>query len=166
MPDSKTIQLAVLKTGLAFIACLMMSMPASAQADEVDDTALTLVRERHLGDSLGWLGYQVASRTVTFATLVEALGKTEAQALVQRELQRLQPDFQTQWDRNLAAAYAHAFTAQELHSLNQGGGSPELANKFKAKNGEVGADMKARSAELLGNFVSQALGNAQKSLTP
>ncbi|RRV06881.1 hypothetical protein EGJ27_14095 [Pseudomonas sp. v388] len=164
MTDRKPSRSVVLKTGLALLACLLQDISRPAHADEVDDTALTLVRERQLGDSLGWLGYQVASRTVTFASLVETLGKTQAQELVQRELQRLQPEFQGQWDRNLAAAYAHAFTAQELRSLNAGDDSPALANKFKALNSEVGADMKARSADLLGRFVSQALGNAQRSL--
>lgn len=166
MSDRKARRSVALKAGLALFACLLQDVPRQAQADEADDTALTLVRERNLGDSLGWLGYQVASRTVTFATLVETLGKTQAQELVQSELQRLQPEFQAQWDQNLAAAYAHAFTAQELRSLNAGEDSPALANKFKAKNGEVGADMKARSAELLGRFVSQALENAQKTLAP
>lgn len=164
MTDRKARRLVALNTALALTACLMLDAPRPAHADEVDDTALTLVRERHLGDSLGWLGYQVASRTVAFSSLVEALGKTQAQELVQNELQRLQPEFQAQWDANLAAAYAHAFTAEELRSLNAGADSPELANKFRAKNNEVGADMKARSADLLGNFVSQALTNAQQSL--
>lgn len=166
MNDRKARRLVTFNTALAVIACLLQDIPRSAHADEVDDTALTLVRERHLGDSLGWLGYQVASRTVTFATLVDTLGKTQAQELVQGELQKLQPEFQTQWDSNLAAAYAHAFTAPELQALNNGDDSPELANKFRARNAEVGADMKARSAELLSSFVSRALGNAQKTLEP
>lgn len=164
MSDRKAGQLVTFNASLVLIACLLQDLPRQAHADEVEDTALTLVRERHLGDSLGWLGYQVASKTAAFATLVQALGKTQAQALVQDELQRLQPEFQPEWDRNLAAAYAHSFTAEELRSLNQGGGSPSLANKFRARNSEVGADMKARSAELLGNFVNQALDNAQKTL--
>lgn len=164
MTDRKARPLVILNTLLALVVCLMQDVSRPAQADEAEDTALILVRERHLGDSLGWLGYQVASHTVTFANLVEQLGKTQAQELVQNELQRLQPEFQAQWDRNLAAAYAHAFTAQELRSLNDGDDSPELANKFRARNNDVGADMKARSADLLGDFVSQALNSAMQSL--
>jgi hypothetical protein len=164
MTDRKARRLVVLNIAVALVVWLVQDVPRPAHADEVEETALTLVRERHLGDSLGWLGYQVASHTATFATLVETLGKTQAQALVQGELQRLQPEYQAQWNRNLAAAYAHAFSAEELRSLNEGADSPELANKFRARNGEVGADMKARSADLLSNFVSQALSNAQQSL--
>ena len=150
------------------MAALLLGAAASvapmAQASEVDDSALAFVEERHLGDSLGWLGYQVASRTVTFGTIVNAIGKTQAQTLVKDELQRLQPQFQAQWDRNLAAAYAQAFTADELRALNKGDDPPMLANKLRAKQNDVGMDMKARSADLLRDFVTQALDNAQASL--
>ena len=141
---------------LGFFTCA----ERSAQASEVDDSALAFVEERHLGESLGWLGYQVASRTATFGSIVEAVGKTEAQVLVKDELQRLQPQFQAQWDRNMAASYAQSFTAEELRALNRGDNQPMLANKFKAKQNDVGMDMKTRSADLLKEFVSQALNNA------
>lgn len=141
---------------LGFFTCV----ERIAQASEVDDSALAFVEERHLGESLGWLGYQVASRTATFGSIVEAVGKTEAQVLVKDELQRLQPQFQAQWDRNMAASYAQSFTAEELRALNRGDNQPMLANKFKAKQNDVGMDMKSRSADLLKEFVSQALNNA------
>jgi hypothetical protein len=156
--------LAFLSLSFALLSALLPGLERTAQASDVDDSALAFVQERHLGDSLGWLGYQVASRTVTFASLVETIGKTQAQALVKDELQRLQPTYQAQWDRNLAAAYAKSFTADELRALNSGTGVPMLANKLRAKQNEVGMDMKARSAEMLKAFVSQALSNAQKTL--
>ncbi|WP_122665961.1 hypothetical protein [Pseudomonas viridiflava] len=149
--------------GSLFIVLLLGSFTCverSAQASEVDDSALAFVEDRHLGESLGWLGYQVASRTATFGSIVEAVGKTEAQVLVKDELQRLQPQFQAQWDRNMAASYAQSFTAEELRALNRGDNQPMLANKFKAKQNDVGMDMKTRSADLLKEFVSQALNNA------
>lgn len=154
---------------LTLVVALLISVSSTsartAQASEVDDSALAFVSERHLGDSLGWLGYQVAARTVTFGAIVEAIGKTQAQALVKDELQRLQPQFQAQWDRNLAAAYAQSFTADELRAMNKGDDPPMLANQLRAKQNDVGMDMKARSADLLRDFVSQALNNAQASLT-
>ncbi|WP_050507820.1 hypothetical protein [Pseudomonas syringae] len=152
---------------LAFVLLISVSstLVRNAQASEVDDSALAFVQERHLGESLGWLGYQVASRTPAFGSIVEAIGKTQAQALVKDELQRLQPQFQAQWDRNLAAAYALSFTAEELQAMNKGADPPMLANKLRAKQNDVGMDMKARSADLLRDYVSQALNNAQASLT-
>ncbi|MCJ2369883.1 hypothetical protein [Pseudomonas sp. RGM 3321] len=152
------------QTCLALMACLCLDAMQPVNAEEADDMALALVEQRNLGEGLAWLGYRVASRTATFAGIVQAIGKTEAQELVQKELQRLQPEYQSQWDRNLAAAYAHSFTAEELRSLNQGQNSPSLVSRFRARNTQVSADMKARSSELLGQFVSRALGNAQAAL--
>ncbi|MET0126167.1 MAG: hypothetical protein ABW209_11725 [Pseudomonas caspiana] len=145
---------------LGFLA----STQESARASEVDDSALAFVEDRHLGESLGWLSYQVASRTATFGSIVESVGKTQAQELVKGELQRLQPQFQAQWDRNMAAAYAQSFSADELRALNRGDDQPMLANKLKAKQNEVGMDMKARSADLLKDLVSQALNSAMARL--
>jgi len=159
----------VCAAALTLVFVLLISVSSTfarnAQASEVDDSALAFVQERHLGESLGWLGYQVASRTPTFGSIVEAIGKTQAQALVKDELQRLQPQFQAQWDRNLAAAYAQSFTAEELRAMNKGDDPPMLANKLRAKQNDVGMEMKARSADLLRDFVSQALNNAQASLS-
>lgn len=143
---------------------LWTSVEQSARASEVEDSALAYVEDRHLGESLGWLGYQVASRTATFGSIVESVGKTQAQELVKDELQRLQPQFQSQWDRNMAAAYAQSFSADELRALNRGDKEPQLANKLRAKQNDVGTDMKARSADLLKEFVSQALNSATARL--
>lgn len=165
----KPVAVAALKLKiLTLMATLLLGLSSLlpiVRASDVDDSALAFVEERHLGESLGWLGYQVASRTPTFGNIVNAIGKTQAQTLVKDQLQQLQPQFQWQWDRNLAAAYAQAFTADELRALNKGDDPPMLANKLRAKQNEVGMDMKARSADLLRDFVSQALENAQASLT-
>lgn len=138
----------------------------TAPAPAVRDSALTFVQDRHLGESLGWLGYQVASHTVTFATIVETVGRTKAQEIVQDELQSLQPQYQQEWDRNLAAAYSASFTPEELQGLDAPDPAPEVANKFRNKQRDVGADMKDRSSELLKVYVSTALDNALKKAKP
>jgi len=129
-------------------------------------SAQAFVHDRHLGDSLGWLGYQVASRTVTFTQIVEAVGRTKAQEVVQDQLQDLQPQYQQEWDSNLAAAYAASFSPDELQALNVGDPPPDVANKFRAKQRDVGMDMKSRSSELLKIYVSTALDNALKKAKP
>lgn len=139
---------------------------APAPAPVAGDSALTFVQERHLGESLGWLGYQVASHTVTFATIVETVGRTKAQEIVQDELQSLQPQYQQEWDRNLAAAYAASFSLEELKALDAADPAPDVANTFRNKQRDVGADMKDRSSELLKVYVSTALDNALKKAKP
>ncbi|WP_268797422.1 hypothetical protein [Pseudomonas huanghezhanensis] len=147
--------------------CLALNVPGQVLAeDSVPEPALVFVQDHHLGESLGWLGYQVASRTVTFATIVDAVGRTQAQTLVQDELQSLQPRYQPEWDRNLAAAYAQSFTPEELKQLDVGEPAQPLANKFRTKQRDVGMDMKGRSSELLKVYVSTALDSALKKAKP
>lgn len=151
---------------LQSVALAGETAPAPAPAPVAGDSALTFVQERHLGESLGWLGYQVASHTVTFATIVETVGRTKAQEIVQDELQSLQPQYQQEWDRNLAAAYAASFSPEELKALDAADPAPDVANKFRNKQRDVGADMKDRSSELLKVYVSTALDNALKKAKP
>lgn len=167
MGERKPTALMVMNVVMSAVFCLMLNTPRSALAVETaPDQALIFVQDHHLGESLGWLGYQVASRTVTFATIVEAVGRTQAQALVQDELQSLQPQYQPEWDRNLAAAYSQSFTPEELQQLNVGEPAQPLANKFRAKQRDVGMDMKGRSSELLKVYVSTALDSALKKAKP
>ncbi|OCX11449.1 hypothetical protein [Pseudomonas graminis] len=151
---------------MALQSVALASETAPAPAPVAGDAALTFVQERHLGESLGWLGYQVASHTVTFATIVETVGRTKAQEIVQDELQSLQPQYQQEWDRNLAAAYAASFSPEELKALDAADPAPEVANTFRNKQRDVGADMKDRSSELLKVYVSTALDNALKKAKP
>jgi len=152
-------------TVLALLALLLLDAPSSALAAPSNDSALVFVQQRHLGDSLAWLGYQVASRTATFAAIVQKVGKVQAQTIVQDALQHQQPDYQEQWNRNMAAAYAESFTPEELRQLNEGNPSPALAEKFRVKQKDVGISMKAKSGELLKSFVANALLEAQNKVS-
>lgn len=171
MGYSRSTALTVLGVAAGALSGLLLEVQVAlaedtAAAPAVPPSALAFVQDRHLGESLGWLGYQVASRTVTFTTIVEAVGRTKAQEIVQDELQYLQPQYQQEWDRNLAAAYAASFTPDELTALDVGDPPPDVANKFRSKQRDVGLDMKNRSSELLKVYVSTALDNALKKAKP
>jgi len=169
MGNSRSTALTFWNMAAGLLFGLMFEAPGfalAAEAAPLSPSALAFVQDRHLGESLGWLGYQVASRTVTFTTIVEAVGRTKAQEIVQDELQYLQPQYQQEWDRNLAAAYSASFTPDELTALNAGEPPADVANKFRAKQRDVGMDMKGRSSELLKVYVSTALDNALKKAKP
>lgn len=148
------------------LATLLSTAPRGALAAENPDNALVFVQQHHLGDSLAWIGFQVASRTATFAAIVQKVGKVQGQTLVQNELQRLQPTYQEQWNNNLAAAYCESFTPDEMRTLNEGDVPADLAHKFQLKQKDVAMSMKAKSAEMLKVFVAKVLFNAQSTLTP
>lgn len=171
MGYSRSTALTVLSVAAGALSGLLLDVQVAlaedtAAAPAVAPSALAFVQDRHLGESLGWLGYQVASRTVTFTTIVDAVGRTKAQEIVQDELQHLQPQYQQEWDRNLAAAYAASFTPDELTALDVGDPPPDVANKFRSKQRDVGLDMKSRSSDLLKVYVSTALDNALKKAKP
>lgn len=153
-------------TMMGLMALQNVTLAGETAPAPVAGFALSFVQDKHLGESLGWLGYQVASHTVTFATIVETVGRTKAQEIVQDELQSLQPQYQQEWDRNLAAAYAASFSPEELQALDAADPAPDVANKFRNKQRDVGADMKDRSSELLKVYVSTALDNALKKAKP
>ncbi|MDY7561519.1 hypothetical protein QN382_14675 [Pseudomonas sp. 10B1] len=161
----KVAVLRVFNLMLMVLAVLLMNTPRSVLATESNDNALVFVQQHHLGDSLAWLGFQVASRTATFAGILQKVGKVQGQTLVQNELQRLQPIYQEQWNRNLAAAYRESFSPSEMRTLNQNDVPKELATKFQARQKDVGMSMKAKSAELLKTFVAQVLLSAQTKLS-
>jgi hypothetical protein len=145
---------------VALIVVAVLGLPGTLLAADANESALAFVQQRHLGDSLAWLGFQVAARTTTYAGIVQKVGKVQGQTIVQDALQRLQPTYQDQWNRNMAAAYAESFTPAEMRTLNEGNPPKALADKFKAKEKDVGLSMKSKSTELLNSYVAKALLDA------
>jgi hypothetical protein len=138
---------------------LTPSLPSFA----ADATAAAFVKQRQLGNNLGTIGYALASRTVTFAGIVQAMGIVSAQTLVREKLSLVQSKYQVQWDENLAVSYAEFFTADELKSATYGRPSAQLASKFSAKHGDVGLSMQAKSTPVLQAFVAEAMNAAFKA---
>ncbi|AHV94493.1 hypothetical protein [Bordetella holmesii] len=150
--------------GLARAACLTLllaaAMPACAQDGQA--AALALIAQRHLGDNLAALGAQVAVRTSTYAVLVKRLGQEQAGALVRQQLKHALPNYQPQWNANLAAAYASVFDASELASLARDGQASPVAAKFAERQRDIGEDMRVRSTPVLQAYVTEAMNQAFK----
>lgn len=144
----------------AMLVVGVLGLPGTVLAADANENALIFVQKQHLGDGLAWLGFQVASRTTTYAGIVQKVGKVQGQTIVQDALQRLQPTYQEQWNRNMAAAYAESFTPAEMRTLNEGNPPKALADKFKAKEKDVGLSMKSKSTDLLNSYVAKALLDA------
>ncbi|MGV8921089.1 MAG: hypothetical protein ACOH2R_25505 [Pseudomonas sp.] len=154
-----------IKLMLTLMCVLMLNLPATALAADGSDSALAFVRQNHLGDGLPWLGYQVASRTTTFTAIVQKVGTVKAQAIVQDELQHLQPAYQDQWNQNMAQAYSESFSSAEMRQLVIGNPPKPLADKFKSTQKDVSMSMKAKSEGLLKTYVSKALLSAMTKVS-
>jgi len=125
-----------------------------------------MVQKLRLGENLGPMGLQAATRTVTYQVIVKSVGADKARTLVADELAKARPKYQGQWDKNLAASYAPLFTPDELTSIAEKQRQSPHINKFMAKQNEVGAAMQSKSTQLLTQYVTEAMTAAYSKVTP
>jgi hypothetical protein len=152
-----------MKTVFVCIVLLGLSWPApavSAPADPAHTAAVFFVQRQHVGANLNMLALTVASRTAAFTVLIDKVGVANAKRMVAGELAKQAPQFQPQWDANLALIYAHYFTADELTSLAAEGRNSAYAARLAGQQGAIGADMQRISTPLLTRYVSAALQSA------
>ncbi len=106
----------------------------------------------------------VASRTQTFRILSKALGPNEALKRVRKEIALAAPNYQEQWNQNLAAAYAKHFSVEELVSLNSKGKQSPYIEKLASLRNVVGDDMRRASQPMLTEMVRRVLQNVLSSV--
>lgn len=130
--------------------------PGRARA-EAYDAAYTMVTQGPLANSLMTVATEYVRRMAGYANLERRIGDSQAQTLVQAELERLQPHYQDTWNQNLALAYTDFFSVEELNSLAKEGPYSRYVDKLKAERADVLQSVRARSTDLLRAFVLEAL---------
>lgn len=149
---------AILKIPIFLIFALGLTPAAIAQP--ANAAATDLVFRQNLGSNLKTLALATAQKTQTFAILVGDMGMSGAQELVSKELDYHAPQFQGQWNDNLARAYAQNFTSEELKSLASEGKNSRYFRKLSEKQAVVGESMQRMSTPVLAAYVSAALNSA------
>ena len=135
-------------------------------AADPEAAALDMVKRLRLGENMKAIGLQAASRSQTYLIITKTVGPEKARAVVTEELEKAAPKYQSQWDKNLASAYAPLFSAEELQSIAEKQRQSPYINKFMAKQNEVGAAMQSKSTELLKNYVAEAMTTAFRRAVP
>ncbi len=125
-----------------------------------------MVKRLRLGENMKAIGLQAASRTQTYLIITKSVGPDKARTVVAEELDKTAPKYQSQWDKNLASAYAPLFSAEELQSIAEKQRQSPHINKFMSKQKEVGAAMQAKSTELLKSYVTEAMTGAFRRVAP
>jgi len=146
---------------LAIALATATSTLRAAPVTEAD--ALQFVTKFKVGSNLLTMALQAARSTQTYAMLASKLGQDRAQALVTQELRCLLPEYQPQWDNNLATFYAEVFTSDQLISVAQQGRSSKYFADIAAQQGAVGKRMQSKSSSLLSSYVSGALTNVMRN---
>lgn len=149
---------ALLRISIFLIVVSGLSPAAIAQPAKAAATEFVL--RQNVGSNLKTLGLATARKTQTFAILVSGMGMLGAERLVSKELDYHAPQFQGQWNDNLAKAYAQSFTSEELKSLASEGRNSRYFGKLSEKQAVVGDSMQRMSATVLTAYVSAALYSA------
>ena len=126
------------------------------------DPALAMVERFNMGSNLERMAIQVAKNTHTYGMVAEKHGATNAQLVVAQEIQKLIPEYQPRWNKNLASAYSFHLSQDELRSLATVGKKSPYVSKLLTSQASTGEDMKNSSMPILAELVTKALSNAIK----
>lgn len=150
-----------MRAGFSVFLFLLLSVSV-AFASEAGDAALSMVKTLRLGNNLVPMALQVATSTQTYSQIVNEVGDVKAKGFVMVELDNALPEFQEQWNKNLAQSYAAYFDPSELRSIASEKQASKYFPKFQAKQTEVGKMMQDKSRGLLDEFVTEAVTKAFK----
>jgi len=150
----------------SFFAVLIATLLycSAAFATSSQDAASVFVSHFQMGKDLQKIAVAASSRTQTYRMVEATLGAEKARVVVSNEIGKVLPKYQTQWNQNLAKAYANYLTAEELTSLAEQGRNSKYFSKLRSMQPAIGSDMKALSEPILIELVTTALSNVFASL--
>ena len=136
------------------------SGPITTPAKASDSPALRLVRERRMGQNLGTLAWDIARASNSLGVVAEKYGADKATAVMAVEIQKLVPKYIERWEENMADAYAHQLTADELTSIAKEGRQSPHFQKLMAAQSAVGQEMRTSGRPIVEELVTKAFSNA------
>lgn len=141
---------------LRITACALLLLATCVRAQTVSDIS-QFVTSMKMDKSFYTIATKTAVRTTLYDTLVNSVGHSAAQALLQRHLASAIEQRQDIWNNNLLSAYRSYFTDDELLSIaNQGESSPHT-EAFISHRKQVSDEMQVMSADLLLETVATGL---------
>jgi hypothetical protein len=135
------------------VAALLTLMAAGCVAaqpaeDAATASALKMVESTRLGDNLMVMCGKKLSSTDVYKTIIASADEATAHAILKKALDDVLPNYQAQWNRNLADTYIGLLSAAEMESIAVlREKSPHVSKMLIASN-QAGAIMQKESAEL------------------
>lgn len=140
---------------------------APAIVDErTAEIALSMVKRLRMGENLPYIGLTAAATRGAYRLMVLQSGESGAQELLQTELEKLMPAYRDRWDRYMARAYAQHFSAEALLSLRDERDQSKYLSVLVSRQDAVDKTLLPLGAELLEDYVSEALSNALDKAAP
>jgi len=143
---------------------LSCSNPEEITGPQIQPVAY-IVKE-NLGSNLTNFAYRTAQVTQTYKIIQSKVGKSEAKAIIEKELDKAIKIYQQQWNDNFALAHSEHLSIKEINSLYYNGKYSPYSEKRSKLQSKIGTTMQSLSKDLLTKVVSEALQDAYKKVIP
>ena len=152
----------MLHAAMAGAASTFMLTTLPAQAAKLVDMGLVLVEKYKLGHTLPQVLLQLASKSPDYQAMVDKMGAQKAQQQLIAAAQQLVPQYQKQWNAQLANAYAQIFNEAQLKSLIELGPQSPHAQQMQSKQPEINQQMQKNSSGMLREMLGKLFTAAQQ----
>jgi len=156
------------------IICLLITAcstsPQSTPLEKVEarvsseDIALALVHKYNMGKGLTPMSYHFASQSPFYRMITNKVGEDNAKNIINKEVDNLVPEYQTQWDKYLASSIAEVLSAEKIKSLLDKGSLSEYSIEFEEKGKEIKELMDSKSYDLLIDLMTKAMISANDKM--
>jgi len=122
-----------------------------------EDVGLALVHKYNLGKGLTPISYHFATQSPFYEMISNKVGEENAKNIINKEVDKLVPEYQEQWDKYLASSISTVLSADKLQSLLDKGSSSEYSVEFEEKGKEIEQLMDSKSYDLLIDLMTKAM---------
>lgn len=150
-----------LQVATSATALLLASLPAHAA--KLVDMGQALVEKYKLGHTLPQVALQLAAKSPGYQALVDKMGAQKAQQQLIGAARQIAPQYQKQWDAQLANAYAQSFNEAQLQSLLQLGPKSPYAQLMQEKQASINQLMQKSSSAMLRELLGKLLAAAEQA---
>lgn len=138
------------------VSFTLISSSLSFSADS-EDIALAFVKKYDLGRNLTPISYQYATFSQIYRAIINKVGEENTKRIVNNEIDKIIPDYQSQWDKNLASSFMEMMGTEKLQSLIAEEAASQYSRELKEKQQAIGELMMSKSTDLLNEIMTKAL---------
>jgi hypothetical protein len=111
-------------------------------------SALKMVESTRLGDNLITMCGKKLSHTQTYKDTVNSIGADAAHQNLDQALKKVLPEYQHEWNKNLAESYLDLLTREEMESIAALQEKSPYVNKMLVRSNQAGPIMQKNSEQL------------------
>lgn len=153
------------KTIILSLLIVLTSCTESKQVDGPEIQSIDYINKENLGNNLSTLAKKVSRATETYRIIESKLGTSEANRVVDSELEKTIGKYQGEWNKNLAQSFSEVLSLEEINSLYYNGKNSPYFKKRMSLQRVIGSSMQRKSRALLEKVVSEAMQSAFKNVS-